>query len=34
MKIGQLQLMFPPRKDDETYLFFNGYERSKVLAII
>ena len=34
MKIGQLQLMFPPRKYDETYLFFNSYETSKGLAII
>jgi hypothetical protein len=34
MKIGQLPLMFPPRKDDETYLFFNIYESSKGLAII
>ena len=34
MKIDQLQLMFPLRKDDETYLFFNRYERSKGLAII
>ena len=33
-EIGQLQLMFLPRKDDETYLFFNRYEESKGLAII
>ena len=26
--------MFLPRKDDETYLFFNRYEESKGLAII
>ena len=32
-EIGQLQLMFLPRKDDETYLFFNRYEESKGLAI-
>ena len=33
MKIGQLQLMFPPRKDDETCLVFNRYATSKGLAI-
>ena len=34
MKIGQLQLSFPPRKHDEIYLFFNRYEETKGLAII
>jgi hypothetical protein len=29
MKIGQLQLMIPSRKDDEIYLFLNSYEASK-----
>jgi hypothetical protein len=29
-EIGQLQLMFLPRKDHETYLFFNRYEESNI----
>jgi hypothetical protein len=33
-EIGQLQLTFLPRKDDETFLFFYRYEQSKGLAII
>ena len=33
-EIGQLQLIFPPRKYNEAYLFLNIYETSKGLAII
>jgi hypothetical protein len=33
-EIGHLQLMFPPRKYDETYFYFNRYDQSKGLAII
>jgi hypothetical protein len=34
IQIGQLELMFPPRKDDEAYFFFNRHKTSKGLAII
>ena len=34
LKIGQLQLTFPKRKNDETYLFFNIFEKYKSQGII
>ena len=32
--MGQLQLTFPQRKNDETYLFFNIFEKYKSQGII
>ncbi len=34
LNIGQLQLTFPQRKNDETYLFFKIFEKYKSQGII